>query len=573
MTLQISYYMGTEDHNMKMTRIIAWLLAVALLMTIGSAFGEELTAQPVDAAVPEAQVDIGVGDQLPEADPEGVPNEGASANTAPYALQCADDIDNDALFAGYVDMLFGKDDALNLLPNGYVGDRLKGRSKVFYDFLLPQVKAVAAGKRADTVFIIPNRMVPGFSWEKYWNNIIDVFNALLADCPYHLYWFDKVTGIAPMYDDEYGLVLPFAVALEYAKGDYKTNAKKIQTATTAVKNAKKVVRKYRNKSDYEKLLGYKNYICDAVEYNYAAIEDPDTPYGNPWQLIWAFDNDPSTNIVCEGYSKSFQYLCDLTDFKENIRAYSVTGDGGSGPDNSGGHMWNIVTTEDGKNYHVDITFCDSGLPGDFLVGADYSDDGKYYYTVDQQAYYVFNDNAFETFPKKTLKLSTKDYVPKPTAISIAQGDSATLYMGNKLALEAVLKPVGAQSKLTWKSNRVSVATVNKKGVVTPVKAGTAVVIVKTANGLSAKIAVRVVDVESVGIAEGEAATLPLGGALALHATIQPAEVRTGLTWTSSDLNVATVSADGVVQAVGAGAAAITVTTTNGKSAAIVITVA
>lgn len=30
------------------------------------------------------------------------------------------------------------------------------------------------------------------------------------------------------------------------------------------------------------------------------------------ELIWVFDGDSSTNVVCEGYAKAFQYLCDLS---------------------------------------------------------------------------------------------------------------------------------------------------------------------------------------------------------------------------------------------------------------------
>ena len=75
-------------------------------------------------------------------------------------------------------------------------------------------------------------------------------------------------------------------------------------------------------------------------------------------MIYVFDGDDSTNVVCEGYSKAFQYLCDLSD----ITCYTVTGtmDGGTG---AAPHMWNIVEN-DGKYYMADITNCDEGTVGE-----------------------------------------------------------------------------------------------------------------------------------------------------------------------------------------------------------------
>ena len=48
-------------------------------------------------------------------------------------------------------------------------------------------------------------------------------------------------------------------------------------------------------------------------------------YGDPWQLVYVFDGDPSTNVVCEGYAKAFQYLCDLTRFDGDVTCRTVSG--------------------------------------------------------------------------------------------------------------------------------------------------------------------------------------------------------------------------------------------------------
>jgi len=162
--------------------------------------------------------------------------------------------------------------------------------------------------------------------------------------------------------------------------------------------------------------------------------------------------------------------------------------------------------------------------------------------------------------------------PKPTSVTITNGDKATLYMGNKLTLKAKLEPKKSESTLTWKSSKPKVAEVSEKGVVTPKKAGTAVITVKTANGKKDSITVTVVDVKSVKLKEGKAKTLKVGKKLTLHAIISPSKVKTKLTWTSSDKKVATVSSKGVVKAIKPGKAKITVKTANGKKATVTITV-
>ena len=116
-----------------------------------------------------------------------------------------------------------------------------------------------------------------------------------------------------------------------------------------------IVKEFQGYTETEKLYGYKEMICYLTSYNDDVTEDDE--YGDPWQLIYVFDGDDSTNVVCEGYSKAFQYLCDLSD----ITCYTVTGimNGGTG---EGPHMWNIVANN-GKYYMADITNSDEGTVG------------------------------------------------------------------------------------------------------------------------------------------------------------------------------------------------------------------
>ena len=85
----------------------------------------------------------------------------------------------------------------------------------------------------------------------------------------------------------------------------------VKTAKEAASNAKMIVNEFKNMSEPEKLAAYKEMICYLTDYNDEAISDSyGDKYGDPWQLIWVFDGDESTNVVCEGYSKAFQYLCE-----------------------------------------------------------------------------------------------------------------------------------------------------------------------------------------------------------------------------------------------------------------------
>lgn len=84
-----------------------------------------------------------------------------------------------------------------------------------------------------------------------------------------------------------------------------------KTADTqaAVDNATDVVLTNKGLSDYHILRNYKDDICERVSYNDEAASGT-MPYGDPWQIIYVFDDNPDTNVVCEGYAKAFKYLYD-----------------------------------------------------------------------------------------------------------------------------------------------------------------------------------------------------------------------------------------------------------------------
>ena len=252
-------------------------------------------------------------------------------------------------------------------------------------------------------------------------------NALLQDCPYELYWFKKNKPIG----DEYGgfayangagysiygsthtytfknFNLSFAVAKEFGYG-YAVDTSTTGAAAAAISNAQAIVDRYEHLSDEDKLLAYKNEICNLTSYNDAAADDStNTPYGNPWQLIWVFDGNSSTTVVCEGYSKAFAYLCDLSEFDSKIFCYTV-----SGEMNGGAHMWNIVQTPDG-NYLVDVTNCDSdmiGNPNNLYMVSDANGtwNTTYRIAIEGQATvsYTYDSDTISMWGEEVLKLGEK----------------------------------------------------------------------------------------------------------------------------------------------------------------------
>ena len=134
-----------------------------------------------------------------------------------------------------------------------------------------------------------------------------------------------------------------------------------------------------------------------------------------------------------------------------------------------------------------------------------------------------------------------------SSLSLTEGDTQTL--------TATVLPTNATNKsLTWTSSDPSVATVSR-GIVTAVKAGTATITARSANGKTATAAVTVtpkepqrVPVTIVSLTPNPLA-LTTGKAGTLTAAVLPVNATDKtLTWASSDPSVATVDANGTVTA-------------------------
>ena len=345
----------------------------------------------------------------------------------------ADPAENDQLFALYAEQKFYGYEMSAFGTRGR--EKLNDVEKAIYDVLKPQLQSVAASG-GSTVFVMPEIDGLKTAWTKEelglssiestdevearfaaQFNLTNINKALQADCPFDLYWYDKTEGLGLSYGIQRSgyrdgsavvyskaaikeLTFSFCVAPGYQGGSdtaVKTDVAKVNAVKAA---AQAVVDANEGKSDYEKLLAYSEYICGAVSYNDAAADPGYTGgYGDPWQLIYVFDGDPDTAVVCEGYSKAFQYLCDLG----GLDCISVSGIMSSDTD-AGPHMWNVVTLE-GQNYLVDVTNSDAGTVGSdgslFMTGAPYSGSSYSFICRNQNIQFHCDD----------LDLAEKPYTP------------------------------------------------------------------------------------------------------------------------------------------------------------------
>lgn len=380
-------------------RVISGILALALVLTL------MLT-------LTLAQADVRV-------ELDGI--DGGSASVT------ASEDDSAALLEGYLYQVNGLDvpEVVKAESSGNTASRpatymasMNPTLRAVYDQLVPEIQKIAAGQGDSSIFelsfqpltftkeelgiegdilVLDKENQYQFSEEaneavtNAFSAELDVnmlLNQLLARHPYELYWFDKVfkqddvsaISVRPIcsVDGQQTTVtvsdcqILMVVSQDYAVTDaatqqyylYSPDTAKTGAARTAAATAAQVVAENQGKGIYSKLVAYREYITKAVDYNFDVANTANYPYGDPWQLIYVFDGDPKTNVVCEGYSKAFKYLCDLTwtGSDPEVKCYLAVG-----KMDSEDHMWNIVSIG-GANYLTDITNCDSYADGKFAIG-------------------------------------------------------------------------------------------------------------------------------------------------------------------------------------------------------------
>ena len=357
------------------------------------------------AAMEDADAPTGGGNSGEDADtPTGGGNGDGNADVseeeaAPTVVEVVldeeeDEAYNDELFAAYVAREFGLDDGYGaaLFASEHATHGLSTEARAFYDELKSKVIAVANGTATSTTFSPLTK-----TWTCTWNiselgagavsggNLTtdgedafeqlaqeaagDIVNRLLADCPLELFWFNKTsyrysrsthlidTTANTISTTFKGFQFPVALAYRANPTEEYTVTSDLSRVTAAKTNAQNIVDSMTATTTKEKLEYFFDQIIGLVDYDHTAAgwdnTYTQTHYGDPWQLINVFDHMGANEkkVVCEGYAKAFQYLCELAAIP-GVKCYSVTG-----TMSGGNHMWNVVEVGNAR-YLVDVTNCD-----------------------------------------------------------------------------------------------------------------------------------------------------------------------------------------------------------------------
>ena len=355
------------------------------------------------------------------------------------------------------------------------GSKLTGNDRLVYKAVRKQIKRIASGKRSSTNIRVPGKMLlqgrTEFTasdlkmesiirngrlteeaamafYELFECDYESVAASLIADLPYELYWYDSVSGGVACssrtdgYEDKntmtvtfseggtsvretfrYPVIsMKFSVVADYSRsgaaGTFAVDASRTGTARSAAERARGIVERTADKSDLQKLEIYREVICRMTDYDYDVYRSfssgEEIRNTDPWQMITVFDDDPKTQTLCAGYARAFQFLCDLTDFDSPEIGSRIV----SGRHNGGWHMWNVVHMDDGKNYIVDITGCDTGQVTSnrtFLRGCEdgsISGDGGVCRLDGDGGTYQYDRRTLSLYDSGELTISDADYGEK-----------------------------------------------------------------------------------------------------------------------------------------------------------------
>ena len=238
-----------------------------------------------------------------------------------------------------------------------------------------------------------------------------------------------------------------------------------------------------------------------------------------------------------------------------------------------------VTIEKGKTQSLTATITPSNAENKRV---SWSSSNTSVATVDKNGVVTAKANGTATITVETNDggKTASCTVTVKTSVSGVSLDKATasIVVKKTLQLSATVNPSTASDKnVSWSSSNTSVATVSNTGLVTAKAAGTANITVKTSDGgktATCKVTVNpeVIKVKSVSLNKSST-TIFTTKTEKLTEKINPSNATyKGVTWSSSNTAVATVS-NGTITAQKAGTATITVTTNDGsKKASCSVTV-
>ena len=174
--------------------------------------------------------------------------------------------------------------------------------------------------------------------------------------------------------------------------------------------------------------------------------------------------------------------------------------------------------------------------------------------------------AFENETGESAKVDVPEFKTKPINVTGVTLDKSTLSLeeGATGDLVATVAPSTASDKtVTFASSDAEVATVDNTGKVTAVAPGNADITVTTKDGSKTSVCTLTVTAKQIPVTgvtlDKSTLSLEEGATATLNATVAPSNASyKAVSFTSSDDAIATVDNDGLVTAVAAGTADITV---------------
>ena len=375
----------------------------------------------------------------------------SSSQEANYTFE-NDSLDSDFLLEEYIDREIDRKQTPMFNSSSFNGNKLTGINKTVYDKTKSAIAEIANGERESTAItftkyelgcegsysaaelgvaaIVDEEGITDEAMDalmvKTGLSSFDyglVSDALRSDCPYERYWMGlrvsvdyfkfyayESDGVWKLsFDNDTYMTYGFEVSSDYkGANDFTVDLAKTKAVKAAIGSINNILDGAKTKNDLQKIEYYRDQICDLVEYNNEAATWPASQYGDPWQLIYVFDGDSSTNVVCEGYSKAFMYLCNKTFFSSSsINCYVVSGNMDSEP-----HMWNVIHWSDNNNYMIDVTNCDSLGTDNLFMASPVSGDVSYGYSFDAGSgniLYAYDDETKALYSEDELKIGSDIY--------------------------------------------------------------------------------------------------------------------------------------------------------------------
>lgn len=163
----------------------------------------------------------------------------------------------------------------------------------------------------------------------------------------------------------------------------------------------------------------------------------------------------------------------------------------------------------------------------------------------------------------------------PTSIKLSDSN-VTLTKGGTTVLKATVAPVATSQVINWSSSNTNIATVDENGLITARSAGTATIVAKTINNLSATCNVTIKDTSSSGGNKVPSnklksidittnySVLPVNVERQLFVSFNPSNAANkNVTWSSSDSSVVRVDSNGNIRTLSPGTAIITAKAADG----------